>query len=239
MNNIQFVTFCAPKEADITRTKTFSYKNIIYSYTRYVGELPEVAEVGDTVVRTPQQWYTYFQDAWHLAVFETNHPIFLTQIKLDSTCEWKSRRMISKVKHEEHAADYIGLTKGPLVRNLTTDGQHCAERETSVKYQLAKRWQAAIVYPLSSRMATMEVVKISFWSYGPPDGGTLVKPWTPGHKIVGLLNIASTNEGIMGCKINWDYLVQHLLGPGVVFGPNYEIFSPDQLKAQFPAKDPN
>jgi hypothetical protein len=24
------------------------------------------------------------------------------------------------------AADHIGLTKGPLVRNLTTDGQHCA-----------------------------------------------------------------------------------------------------------------
>ncbi|KAJ7877178.1 hypothetical protein B0H13DRAFT_1893328 [Mycena leptocephala] len=61
-------------------------------------------------------------------------------------------------------------------------------------------------------------------------GSTLIKPWTPGHRIVGLLNIASTHEGIMGCKINWDYLVQQLLGPGVVFGPNYEIFSPDQLK---------
>ncbi|KAJ7818278.1 hypothetical protein B0H13DRAFT_1922364 [Mycena leptocephala] len=29
------------------------------------------------------------------------------------------------------AADYIGLTKGSLVRNLTTDGQHCAGREDS------------------------------------------------------------------------------------------------------------
>ncbi|KAJ7798427.1 hypothetical protein B0H13DRAFT_1933641 [Mycena leptocephala] len=152
----------------------------------------------------PQQWYTYFQDAWHLTVFETNHPIFLTQIQLDSTCEWKSRRTISKVKHEEHDAgshtrgelkkDTPKLCQlhwsheGPLVRNLTTDGQHCVgrnedsfhaavsdltpvntskhmntsqqeplrmvlnllhvqyldcypERETSVKYQLAKCWK--------------------------------------------------------------------------------------------------
>ncbi|KAJ7886292.1 hypothetical protein B0H13DRAFT_1889309 [Mycena leptocephala] len=44
---------------------------------------------------------------------------------------------------------------------------------------------------------------------------------------------------ILACKINWDYLVQQLLGPGAVFGPNHEFFSPDQLKAQFPAKDPN
>ncbi|KAJ7868173.1 hypothetical protein B0H13DRAFT_1897219 [Mycena leptocephala] len=50
------------------------FKKVIYSYTRYVGECPEVAKVGDMAVRTPQQWYTYFQDAWHLAAFGTNHP---------------------------------------------------------------------------------------------------------------------------------------------------------------------
>ncbi|KAJ7812230.1 hypothetical protein B0H13DRAFT_1926217 [Mycena leptocephala] len=64
-------------------------------------------------------------------------------------------------------------------------------------------------------------------------------PWTPGHKIVGLLNITSTDEGILSCKINWDHLVQQLLGPGAVFGPNHELFSPDQLKAKFPVEDPN
>ncbi|KAJ7917894.1 hypothetical protein B0H13DRAFT_1869929 [Mycena leptocephala] len=56
------------------QAKTFSYQKVIYSYTRYVGEFPEVAKVGDMAVRTPQQWYTYFQEAWHLAVFGTNHP---------------------------------------------------------------------------------------------------------------------------------------------------------------------
>ncbi|KAJ7907949.1 hypothetical protein B0H13DRAFT_1879168 [Mycena leptocephala] len=45
-----------------------------FTPTRYVGEFPEVAKVGDMAVRTPQQWYTYFQDAWHLAAFGTNHP---------------------------------------------------------------------------------------------------------------------------------------------------------------------
>jgi hypothetical protein len=90
MNDVQFVTFCTPKQADISQSwssrvicrreidctiaKTVSYQKVIYSYTRYVGELPEVAKVGDTAVRTPQQWYTYFQDTWQLAAFGTNHP---------------------------------------------------------------------------------------------------------------------------------------------------------------------
>jgi hypothetical protein len=90
MTDVQFVTFCTPKQAGITQSwpsrficrreidcniaKTFSYQKVIYSYTRYVGEFPEVAKVGDMAVRTPQQWYTYFQEAWHLAVFGTNHP---------------------------------------------------------------------------------------------------------------------------------------------------------------------
>jgi hypothetical protein len=90
MNDLQFETFCTPKQADITQSwssrficcgeidctiaETFSYQKVIYSYARYVGELPEVAKVRDTAVQTPQQWYTYFQDTWHLAAFGTNHP---------------------------------------------------------------------------------------------------------------------------------------------------------------------
>jgi hypothetical protein len=70
MNDVEFVTFCTPKQADITQSwssrfichteidytiaKPVSYKKVIYSYTRYVGELPEVAKVGDTAVQTPQ-----------------------------------------------------------------------------------------------------------------------------------------------------------------------------------------
>ncbi|KAJ7828326.1 hypothetical protein B0H13DRAFT_2373260 [Mycena leptocephala] len=85
----------------------------------YVGVLPDVANVGDTAVQSPWQWYTYFQDGWRPAAFETNHPQFGGQVKLDLDCEWKSRRTISNVKlkasvHDRISENHLQLP-GPMV----------------------------------------------------------------------------------------------------------------------------